>query len=150
MPLRSKFCNHPGCKNLVFTQDSCHTHSNGNKVDVRKKKKSPVDISRRTVSMSKDGTSSRAYKQCSHGNCTNIAKKFGRCYSHGAPRKTCSAAGCKSNAQKRGLCRKHYKHKEMTPTPLAEAGNVCHDCSDILIDDSEYGEFWEGFVAEFS
>ena len=149
MPLLSRSCNHVHCTNLVFSQDTCHMH-NGGKVNVpkKKKKRSPIDTSRRTISVSRDGTSSRAYKQCSHKGCKNIAKKFGKCYSHGAPRKVCNADGCNSNAQKLGLCRKHYSNQELTPIMLAKAGwNICGDTS---MDESSDAEFWEEFVAAFT
>ena len=90
---------------------TCTMH-NGSKVDEpkkKKKKKSPIDMSCRTISVSRDGTRSRACKQRSHDGCKHIKKKFGRCHSHGAPRKVCNADGCNSNAQKLGLCRKHHK-----------------------------------------
>ena len=144
MPLLSRACNHAGCTNLVLSQDVCHMH-NGSKANVPKKKKrkrSPIDMSCRTISVSSDGTSRRAYKQCSHGGCTNIAKKFGRCYSHGAPRKVCSASSCNSNAQKLGFCRKHYKSQELTSVSLIELGcNICTETCDA--------KFWDEFVAAF-
>ena len=148
MPLLSRVCNHANCTNLVFSQDICHMH-NGSKVNVPKKKekRSPIDMSRRTISVSRDGTSKRAYKQCSHNSCKNIAKKFGKCYSHGAPRKVCSADGCSSNAQKLGLCRKHYKDRELEPFLLIEAGYIC---GDALEEETSDADFWDDFVAAFT
>eukprot|EP00571_Detonula_confervacea_P013035 CAMPEP_0172311274 /NCGR_PEP_ID=MMETSP1058-20130122/14451_1 /TAXON_ID=83371 /ORGANISM="Detonula confervacea, Strain CCMP 353" /LENGTH=208 /DNA_ID=CAMNT_0013024413 /DNA_START=243 /DNA_END=869 /DNA_ORIENTATION=+ len=77
-------------------------------------------MSPRIISVSKDGTTSRFYKQ----GCENIAKKSGRCdsSSHGVTRKLCSVDGCPSTSQKGGLCRRHHRAKESTPLPLESEG----------------------------
>jgi len=61
-----------------------------------KKQKSSIDANKRIISKSKDGTKERVYRQCSHTECKNIAKKFGVCYSHGAP---CSMKSRRKNLQ---------------------------------------------------
>lgn len=116
----SRPCVHEGCTNLVVSGDKCHLHD-GTKI-VQKKKKPPINLGQRIISVSKDGKRTRAYKQCTHEGCANIAKKGGRCYAHGAPRKTCSAEGCKSKVQARGLCRKHGRAQDQDLTPLGFEG----------------------------
>ena len=85
MPILSRVCNHPGCSHLIIAHDSCYMH-NGKNVVHEKKQKSSIDANKRIISKSKDGTKEPVYRQCTHTQCKNIAKKFGVCYSHGAPR----------------------------------------------------------------
>jgi len=106
--LLSKMCSHDGCTKLVFTNSVCYLHD-GTNVEVKPKKKPCIDMSTRTISVSKDGGKLRLYKHCSHDGCENIAKKLGKCYSHGAVRKGCSVDGCTSSSQKNGLCRRHFR-----------------------------------------
>ena len=112
--MQSRECSHAGCAKLVFSQDYCHLHNGSSQiVEVVPNKPKLITLnSCRTISISKDGTTKRAYKQCTHEGCSNIAKKHGKCYSHGAPRKVCSAEGCNSKAQKLGLCMKHQPPKD--------------------------------------
>ena len=120
MPLMSRACSHEGCDKLVFARDKCHLHDGSKVPPPKKKKRSPIDMSRRTMSTSRDGTTKRAYKQCTHDGCGNIAKKSGKCYSHGAPRRACSVEECNNKAQKHGLCRKHFKAPQNHPSNEAE------------------------------
>jgi hypothetical protein len=97
MPLLSRVYNHLTCTCLVITQDTCNMHNKNNVVHTQKTKRPTIDVNRRIMSMSKDGTRVRAYKQCSHKGCENIAKKLGRCNRHGA---SCS---CKVSSADKGM-----------------------------------------------
>jgi hypothetical protein len=59
----------------------------------RKKQKSSFDPSKQIISKSKDGTKERVYRKCLYTGCENIAKKWGVCYKHGAPRSLRSCKG---------------------------------------------------------
>ena len=115
MPLLSKTCSHDGCQKLVFSQDKFLLHDGSSNI-VHKKKKAPIGMSCQTISVSKDGATTRTFKQCTHEGCNNIARKSGHCYSHRAERKVCDFDGCTFKAQKCGLCRKHFRAQE--PAPL--------------------------------
>ena len=116
MPLLSRLCNHAGCKHLIFAQDACNMHKR--KIVVHKK-------TRRIISILKDGTRVRAYKQCTHKQCGNIAKKFGKCYRHGAPR---SGKVCKADKEMLALVSEGY----------------------MAVDKVDDKDFWEDFVKEFT
>lgn len=118
--LMTTMCSHDGCTKRVFTNLVCSLHD-GTKVEVKPKKKPFIDMSTRTVSVSKDGTKRRFYKLCTDEGCENIAKKLGKCYRHGAPRTTCSVDGCTSNSKISGFCQRHHTLKSVS-FPLKSRG----------------------------
>ena len=71
----SRACSHEGCDKLVFARDKCHIHDGSKVPPPKKKKRSPIDMSRRTMSTSRDGTTKRAYKQCTHAMGVEILQK---------------------------------------------------------------------------
>jgi hypothetical protein len=107
MTIVSRECNHPGCSRLTFSQDSCGRHDGKHTVynkktnkSSRKKTKSSIDPNEQIISKSKDGTKERVYRKCSSTGCDNIAKKWGVCYKHGAPRSLGSCKGVNENEEK--------------------------------------------------
>ena len=90
-------------------------------------------MSSRTISVSKDKSRQRVYKQYTHEGCANIAKKFDRCYRHGAPRKMCMIQDCSSNAQTHGLCRMHFRAEKLTHIPVHVEGEG-YQCVQAHID----------------
>jgi hypothetical protein len=140
MPLLSRVCNHPDCTRLVIAQDSCYMH-NGKNVVHNKKKKSSIDANERIISKSKDGTKERVYRQCSHTECKNIAKKFGVCYIHGAPRS-------------RGTCKVLLSSERGADVNKVEENEFAVylnalEMDDILISGVEdEKKYWERFLRE--
>lgn len=129
----TRMCSHDGCTKRVFANLFCSLHD-GTKVEP--KKKPCIDMSTRTVSVSKDGTKRRFYKLCTDEGCENIAKKSGKCYRHGAPRKICSVDGCTRHSKTRGSCHRHCGTQKSVSLLLKSKGE------DAIGD----GEVWRHIV----
>lgn len=75
----SRRCTFEGCRNMQISRGLCKRHSGANE----------------------------KRKKCSENDCSNIAQKDGKCYSHGDGPKRCSLDGCSNRAQKGGVCISH-------------------------------------------
>lgn len=77
--LSSRRCTFEGCRNMEISKGLCRRHS---------------------------GASDKR-KRCSENDCSNIAQKGGKCYTHGDGNRRCTVHGCSRKYQKGGVCITH-------------------------------------------
>ena len=72
-------CTFEGCRNMQISRGLCKRHSGANE----------------------------KRKRCSENDCSSIAQKGGKCYTHGDGQKRCSVSDCTNNSKEGGVCRRH-------------------------------------------
>lgn len=100
----SRRCTFEGCRNMQISKGLCKRHSGAND---KRKRCSENDCSNIAQKGGKCYTHGESQKRCIVDGCLNASRRGGRCISHGAEKRKCSESECLNRAVKGGVCVKH-------------------------------------------